>query len=86
MTSLIVMLSSVALRFPSNITATGCNERLICFFLCDEIVKMFTVGELRQILLVQMQGTATLQLDTDRLGDTGLLLAIIYSSKCDKMS
>ena len=50
------------------------------------MVKMFTVGESRPILLMQMQGTATLQLDTDRLGDTGWLLAIIYSSKCDKMS
>ena len=80
MTSLIVMLSSVALRFPSNITTTGCNERLICFFLCDGMVKMFTVGESRPILLMQMQGTATLQLDTDWLRDTDWLSAIICSS------
>ena len=49
------------------------------FFLREEnMVKMFTVGELRPILLMQMQGTATLQLDTD------WLLAIIYSSTVRK--
>ena len=48
------------------------------------MVKMFIVGELRPILLMQMQGTATLQVDTDRLRDTGWLWAIIYSSNVIK--
>ena len=51
------------------------------FFLCEEsMVKMFTVDESQRILLMQMQGTATLQLDTAWLRDTDWLLATMFSS------